>query len=340
MKIGRFFKRNWFLLFSYFFIGSFLICLSGIYNKEIFNNTEKLGVLSFDNLQFNIINSEKLNNKDVLDFTEKKDNITLQTIVSKNPDIYAIFSNKELKVPIIKGEFLNKDYSDKKVCVIGKEFQNLIKIKDSKEYFEINKELFEVVGIMGYEEKESPYDKKIYINIDNYVTCENDISSSWNIDYDAVDRDFLKSEFSNYIEKADKSAKISVQSSLKEENDRNRDSNNKVIIIVFIILLFIVIINGAYFWINGLLKEIGIRKMLGATNTNVAKYIISEQMIIFIVSLLFNIIICMLINLKYKLFVENDAILIFLVLVMIELLICLISIVRVLKVKIINMIRR
>ena len=217
-------------------------------------------------------------------------------------------------VPILQGNyFSSEDYiSDNKVVILGKDlastlFPNGIN-NDSK--INIYDNYYKVIGVCGRKYRETQWDNAVYIPFNSYPEILNTDKYKQDDEY-SLSLFLRKSnnsslKFENFINSTlqQKLQYTPYQYTMNMEYIESRDNSsffNSIIgttLIAGMILIIVIInvINLSLFWIFNRKKEICIKKLLGATDSNIIIAIILETTSIAIFSTLLALIVQLIIS--------------------------------------------
>lgn len=200
--------------------------------------------------------------------------------------------------PIMEGRFFNpKDFDDgQPTAVVGKGLSSLFVKKNNNKYILFNNVYYRVIGIMGYRNKQSTYDNRFILNLDEVIVNDKNFESEietarWQIDtIKANTKDSLNNIYNELNKNGNKKIQIQIDNSSKKYNPLSDAlSAYKTIIIIFIIIglvVFFSIVNVSLFWVYDMKKEVGVRKALGATNFSIITRIIFKYELIALASFL------------------------------------------------------
>lgn len=254
--------------------------LTNDYSNGDFKYVEKITISFEDNYEMaDIENLLKSNFKDsdiAVEFesiqTENLDMIFVTGILPKDKYLW--------EPPIVEGEFLDGNSSER-VAVIGKKLLN--RVKDNELVLGDNK--YKVKGIIGKNE-ESVIDRSIFIPI-NYMPEL--LGREWkekNLSFVVKNNKNPKEEIDNFnkelLNKWKASINVENDDRLEQERGfivRSFELNLKDLLKMFLISIFN-IVNISYFWIHTRRKEIGLRKIWGASNISIYKLILKEILFI------------------------------------------------------------
>ena len=251
--------------------------INGSKNKSIFFNFEETNKVTSDE----VLNELKNYNDIYLEYNPIPIYLTYTTIFGKG--VY--FDEKSYDTPpIIDGRYidLNDIEGKSKVAVIGKNLDDMVQKFDNKDYIELDGELYEIIGKIGYENKKSAFDDQFIINmssLDYLVDGRANIklsSKSNNLDNIALN---LSNNLNNNIVEKEPIYKVDFSEILSEI----KDFINIVLTVIFIGGINIIILT--LLWIDGYKKEFGVRKALGATNLDIVKKIVAKYLGIITISL-------------------------------------------------------
>lgn len=241
------------------------------------NNTSKIISLSCDD-------SSKLTN--ILSKYDKT-SIYLDDIwIGSSLGQAIFFNNFNLEIPILEGRFLSEDdFSNKgsNYIVIGKALEKYINIIDNKKYIKINDVNYEVIGVMGYEDRISVLDTRFYININCYLN---------NTIIDKNTKFVLTNKNNSYTDLLNELSNSFYGLETNDiESDKNafftiiENSQSLIILVAILAALFLLnIVNIASYYIKDKLKEIGIRRNYGANSFNIFKNILKDYVILISIS--------------------------------------------------------
>ena len=235
--------------------------------------------LDKDQIEFNINNCEKITNAEFMNTIKNIDNIYIEKngFMSSTYKGKAIFFNKSiLNIPnMINGKFFNiKDFEkNKPKAIVGKSVYDNISIKIGKtRYIKYDNSLYEIIGVMGYEDKNSILDNQFFINLNSYVMKSNNLIYTKKLKTNNYKK--IVKEFTNKYDDIE----------FEEVNNIQDNSNNYsqvyLIMILIISVIFMNVVNVTLQWIESRKKEIGIKKALGGTNFRIALEILFENQVI------------------------------------------------------------
>ena len=243
--------------------------------------------------------SDKISGSDLINVISKSDGIILGENIGidkgNNESIagYAIYFNKSCFniPPILTGRFftVNDFNKDEPIALIGKNLREMLITKDNKKYLFYDNTYYRIIGIMGYKNKSSIYDKKFAVNLNAILSDPEKFSRDlnkvmWRVDNrNSNARNSIKDIY-NGLSKVNKNIQIQIENQNSRFSPLTTAFNvNKDLItslIIFILVLFFNIINVSLFWVSEMKKEIGVRKALGGTNKSIALKIMFKYEII------------------------------------------------------------
>lgn len=258
-----------------------------------YKNENQLNILQGNETKYFNFNipetSDKILNNEVLEVLDKYNDLDIYLEYDPIPkylDITtlfgkAIYYNYKLdnKLPIMQGRNFTQDdmLSDEKKVLVGKQLQDEITEEEGERYFSLDNEKYKVIGILGNENNETGYDNTFIVNIKSMDFCS-DNRAEWrlNTNKSSYSKDIikeLKSLASNKnaaFNEIEKGNKINILEIIKDLGDFTYILK---MVFCFGMLNLIIIV---YYWMNKNIKEIGIRKAYGATNFDIAVYILKK----------------------------------------------------------------
>lgn len=258
------------LIFVVLFSVLFLLLMLSNYQMDKNNNNDikKLGNTNSINIVINKV--DKINQKNLKQTIDNQDKVIIKANYTsdgfKNYG-YAIYYNYELKeLPnIIYGSFIPKGFSSQLQIVVGKNVVKDCIKKENKLYYTLIDKTYEVIGVMGYNNKSSIYDYMYYTTYNfEIMNGVNELS---------VYSDSNKIIKANSI--VDSLNNISSGSSMINKKQGNyvyisTFSYLEAILIIIIVAISIIIIS--YYWIKNKMQIIAISKMYGGTNEKIIFY--------------------------------------------------------------------
>lgn len=236
-------------------------------------------------------NKEKLSSKEFIESIEEIDKVYIQKsdLIYKQYFGSAIYFNykNDYHTNIISGRFFERDdfLKDEPKVVIGKDMiEDTVIDKDDNKYFEYDGLKYKVIGIMGYEDRKSPYDTQFVINFDSYIYNKDilhDVNSmivNNEENFDILNKN-VKSKNSGVKLVRDTEIRAFLNTSI------DMDTVIKVLAVICV-LIFLNVFNITIQWVSNKKKQIGIKKALGAPNFKIAFEIIIENQKIAIISFL------------------------------------------------------
>ncbi|WP_333860503.1 ABC transporter permease [Clostridium sp.] len=217
------------------------------------------------------------------------------------------YSKPNWTYPIYSGRYYDvKDIETAaKVTLIGKDLDKYTYKKNYKKYLKIYGEEYEVIGLIGKNKTDTPWDSRVLLpisSIPKMIRSEFETSGVINCilhnnnitptdDYNMIKRNVL-----SYNPNA-----IIQVSELESKNDviANVVGNNDMLLYISVLIYLISLINSiniTSYWINDRKFEIGVRKAFGHTNFNIASLLFLEIILINLVSCLLSLLIQLILN--------------------------------------------
>lgn len=291
--------KNSFFIVALFFVLAIMssLCISTLETAYRDNVTKNL-LFSKYACNLNIKNMQVEDFMEYLIFNFEDSAISKDISIGAFEGEAVLIKNFDYDSPrLIEGRFFSKEdfVSREPVMVANK---TLVKHfgtinKNGNEYIFYNGVEYKLIGIMGYQDKDTIYDYKFYINLLPYLASESPEN--------------IEDEWSIYTE--DKSDLLKVTNSLKQNLNTqiefldNEESSNALVsiirdynmVMITLVVLFIVLfLNTAsisVYWIDSKRKEIGVRKAFGARNFQIIKRLILEYMFFALLSFLAGLIV-------------------------------------------------
>lgn len=281
-----------FLIFG-IFVGVSILSFNISYTEAL-KNRNKISSLNESNYSlFTIVSTKQLNTieKYILDLSSKSYvNLSIPNSKHKNESYTLVgvgFTNSIIYKPdIVNGSFFSKEQanSNEKIAIVGRRFENKIYKKNNNEYIKIDNEEFKVIGI----NKTINDINSIFIPIKVFLNMYSN-EEIMNVKILAINK--LIEQQLYYKNIVSMMTKDSVLIDFKSE--AYNLSNYILTFISFLILIIAIIniINFTVFWIAQRKKEIAIRKVVGATNSDIRKLIFSEILVLSFIALISSIIV-------------------------------------------------
>ena len=268
-------------------IAIFIFSSSIIYTilKDSLNQTKDVNKLNDNLININFTSNKEINFNEIGEslFSKFKTNtiiVNLGREVIENKKITNLFAidfekKLHLNINILEGRNLKKEDLSEKKAIIGKKIKDCITIVNGKKYIKISDEDYEVIGIVGNEETNSPYDLFIYIPLTN-LPCH--INSNLYQDFNFC---VTNNNFEKNIEPILKQTPFKAKYYFKEFEKRNiistfisnYDFSIKNIITILFTNIFTIVnlIIISNLWISNKKYEIALKKAMGASNKAIIK---------------------------------------------------------------------
>lgn len=265
-------KNSILLVFTIFLVTIFLMFILSIRESDNINKQDipKLGNMQETNLLLE--NASNIDGKTIMDIINRQEDIVVKSDYTSNGfdasgiGIYSNYDDPNLP-SLLEGNFIPKNYMDvKNIIVIGKDLVNYCNIINNKKYYEVKEKNYEVIGVMGYQNRTSVFDKTYFTNYDFNT---NDLNSDrlYLSIYSNYNKEYKVKQIMQEINSlGDFNCKISDNIDNQEViNDRVSSTEELLMLIIFIITILMI----SNFWITKKSKEISISKMYGATEKNI-----------------------------------------------------------------------
>lgn len=253
---------------------------------------------------FKILNNENTKYSYDIAFEDNADNSTIFKHLDKlknNEDIiikYTIlqgfnnigetmgiyFNDKyDINYNLLEGRFFTpSDFnSNKNTVVIGKKLVDKAFTENGKKYLTNGAKKHEVIGVIGYEDYNTPLDTMVIYNLDSILNDTNLLwTDSWIVSSNSDNsylEDYFNASFIKYQRPQD-----SIVNPMKRSINENSDL---LTMSTFIVLgIFITFFTCLTHWVNSLKQEIGIRKSFGASESSIYKDIFTRYLLLTFIS--------------------------------------------------------
>lgn len=281
-------------------------------NNGIYKNSLNVYISSSKGISFEDFTSTF---KDISDKSKIRFNTTTTYINNSNTE-YGIIaeyfkSNDNSNFPILKGRYYTTDEvkNNEKVVVIGKQLKQFTYESNNKQKIKLGSDEYVVIGIAGYENQESTWDKTIFMPITalpensklNYFRLKS--STFLLISEDNKEASDIQ-VLSDDMKKFDSETNIQVQRAEESQNVLLSviGQNMQFLIIAGIVFVFSIIniINISSFWINERKSEMAIRKAFGVSNLQISALLFMEFMSITLVTTILSLLFQLGLNLVVK----------------------------------------
>lgn len=215
--------------------------------------------------------------------------------IGKNRFAYLIglynYKNLNKIFPLLDGRFFTEkeSASNEKLALVGSSLQDLIYTRDDKKYIMIEKEEFEVKGIIGRKTLS-------YWGLRILIPANSLPSTMYDYEYNSMGlyypkymlqkKDYFNNLKSNFSDNNIETIKINALS--QEDGIASKTLGGKKSMytsLIFSILLAVIsVLIFSTFWADGLKRTIAIKKILGADNLYIFKQLLYQMLILVITS--------------------------------------------------------
>lgn len=216
---------------------------------------------------------------------------------TENTIRYMAFTEDYVNFPMQNGRFLElEDFKkNNRVAVVGKNVENVYE-KEGKQYIQINDQEYYVLGRMGYEE-ETAFDNYIFVNM---FTCDDKVLKIYTIDFfSAIDVNETMDDCAKKMQELDCDMEVLVET----DNFADTVTVDFDILSYFLGLLLcyiLCIILISYQWLMLQRRELGIRRLVGASKREVVSYIMVQYISYMLISFVVGYLYCRFIYLSYR----------------------------------------
>lgn len=216
---------------------------------------------------------------------------------TENTIRYMAFTEDYVDFPMQNGRFLEREDFEKnnRVAVVGKNVENVYE-KEGKKYIQINNQEYYVLGEMGYEE-ETAFDNFIFVNL---FACDNEDLKIYTIDFfSAIDGNQTMNN------SAEKIRQLNCDLEVLVETDNFADTvtvDFDIVSYFFGLLLCYImcIVLISYQWLMSQRRELGVRRLVGASKREVVSYIMIQYIIYMLISFVVGYLYCGFIYPSYR----------------------------------------
>ena len=258
----NFIKKSKLLMVSFFVLCFLSLFLSFIIERKI--NIEEIS-----SIQESVCFTSHNENQDILKLDCK------YTLIKDNKEIKGLYSNQdiEIKPDLFYGRFFKvSDFNNNNnYVVIGKNLLSNVLKDNGKLYYVIANHFFEVIGIMGNTEEKTVYDDMIYANLDALIKYDSKYLNGTFI-INTEDSDKLFEKLSQVYNEED--VKINKIGNTKSVEKDFLNSDFAIFNITGVIVIFVIVFGITKNWIEGIFKEIALRRSMGASKIKIIKSIV------------------------------------------------------------------
>lgn len=281
-------KRASFLIITFITISLFSLFIIYSLQKAINLQLGQDGFLSKEAITFECENDSSAINTDLLNL---KGNYILIKETSGFSDYKSIFIKGKCdnKPEMIEGRFFKEEdfNKDNKYTVIGKNLLENLVDEDGKKYYSIEGSYYEVIGVMGNSKEDTPYDNYVYVNLDSLLEKDGSyLNGKFIIDGRLNSNNLFEEITEKYKDTSMSVKKVNRTSSLTEDIIKDNIASKTKYIIEIVCVLVINTFLITEYWIKDRDKEMGIRRVVGATKMQISIRILRELMIIGLISYL------------------------------------------------------
>ena len=195
---------------------------------------------------------------------------------------YMMYTGDYVTLPMQDGRFFTtEDFNENHpVAVVGKKIKGIY-TRDGKKYLNVKGNTYRVIGTVGYED-DSNFDHYIFINL---LDCKN-------TDLQVYTFDFFSKKKSGILQDCKKNLKkenCKMELMLKEENFQETLAVSPLTIgflVTLILCGFLCILLLTSQWIGIMRKDMGIRRLLGATGKQLTRRLMAVYSSMLAMSLL------------------------------------------------------
>lgn len=295
IKIKQYFYKSPFLILIYTTVTALIIISFSSIINQFFNFNKTLTFLSDDYVIAKISNhntdSTALNREKLVKSLEKIKSgfVFVRDYSTTNSEEIFYDDGSLFNIKMISGrKFSQHDFTDlTNTAIVAKNYiskckhegNNLILIHDNKE--------FEVIGIFDNSSDSTQFKINYYVNYKSANLLTEPSDGTYYFDSKNSSLIEFKKVLNNINDIGSKPVIEYTQAKTDSKSLLNVVSNSKSIIATVLLTMLLVLLNvfsSTYNWINGRRKEISIRKMVGATDREISRYIIKGYLLLVTIS--------------------------------------------------------
>lgn len=216
---------------------------------------------------------------------------------TENTIRYMAFTEDYVNLPMKNGRFFEKDDFTKnnKVAVVGKNVENVHE-REGKQYIQVNNQEYYVLGEMGYEE-DTAFDNYIFLNL---FACDNQELKIYKIDlFSDIDENETMDKCVGVMQNLNSNVEVLAET----DNFADTVTVNFNLISYFLGLLLcyiLCIILISYQWLMLQRRELSIRRLVGASQGQIVRYIMVQYIIYMLISFVAGYLYCRFIYPSYR----------------------------------------
>ena len=316
-KLFRYLRKNYILIFTFTIIILFISIGSSYVVDTYHNLVEQNYYLGNTTISFEVNSFEQITYKELLDALKQSNfNIFNTRMLGDSYLTHGIYLNKNLKIKpeMLTGRFFSEDdFNDDtlKLAVIGKGLLTRTISRGNDLYIKFNGEDYKIIGVMGNKKKQKMFDYVMMFNLNSLTEDSNYIKfdKDWIISSNSIED--TSSEIENInklLTKINKDVRLISKPFETQMNpvltalEKNKNKMYLFYILIISISLNLVIIVQQ--WLDGLKKQVGVRKAFGAKNIDiymiVFKNFIINALIASAISILFQLLLLLIGVLSYN----------------------------------------
>ena len=281
-KLVRYLKKNCVLIFTLTIIILFVSIGCSYIVNTFYNLIEQNYYIGNTTISFQVNSFEKISYKELLEVLKQSNyNIFNTGMLGDSYLVHGIYLNKNLKIKpeMLDGRFFDKDdFTDDtlKLAVIGKGLLTRTISNGNDLYIKFNDEDYKVIGVMGNKNKQKMFDYVMMFNLNSLTEDSKYIKfdKNWILSSDSKEgAPSVIEKLNKILIKNDKDVSLTSipletqMNPLLTAFDKNKNKLSLFYILIISIFLNLVIIVQQ--WMDGLKKQIGVRKAFGAKNIDI-----------------------------------------------------------------------
>lgn len=284
-------KRYDRMLIEFFIIALLALLLSGIIQSSMSAQSEFRGAISKNAIALTV-QDDHAGMSALCNALMSNDGCTAIYKVFPYAGATALWSKEEVtNRPILEGSFftLEQMQSAEQYAVVGKSvYEKQVTLVNGTPVIYFDTLPYTVVGVLGYENKQSDYDDAFYINLSSLMTStRNEADGEYIIDYTGKSANRYESIVETLRFSFDEETTI-MQVALNKYIPSVTDVLSDDTVIEFLMISMLMVLVSSFSvtleWIERRKSEIAIRKQLGATTWEIVRYIITRMLLIGVIT--------------------------------------------------------
>ncbi|SFA83110.1 hypothetical protein SAMN05216249_10351 [Acetitomaculum ruminis DSM 5522] len=272
-----------------------IMCILMVHHITLCNTMQQMeeGIFGKNSYLFLMSKNIRSSRKELMNAIKKQNVAAAVYLDDTNDSSYTIrymaYNKSYITLPMVKGRFFyeNEFKEGNNLAVVGKNIKNIYE-KSGERYIKVDDHEYKVIGIVGYEE-DTAFDNYIILNL---LSGERDDLSIYTLDVFQEDEDaYLLTHCKKALKNKD--CEIEILSESEQFIDTLKIDFNTVSYFFALLLSYILcVIVISYQWVIIQRKEIGIKRLLGASKKGTVFSILGRYLMYMALSLWVGLIYC------------------------------------------------